>query len=237
MENKNNPTSADKLKGQATCDNRLNNNPGNTSTGGGQSGQYDKLNYGSEGCSTCKEDFGKNIDSLVGQVENHGSKEHKQQEHEVNAAFGKQDNHAAKTGANKSFDNYEKSPKSSGSYSDTDKNDGKEGSYTNGGKKEGGYANDGKSGSYDQTSKNGFNGQTGKNIPFDSANKDGVRNQTDKNTSYGSGDKNGQYGTTKTGDRSGEWNKDKKDPAYGNGMQTDAKNTADYQKKNGKEIK
>ncbi len=116
MENKTNSTTADEQKKQAACQDHLNNNPGGTSMGGGQSDQHDKLNYGSEGCDTCKQDFDKNIDSMVGQVENHGQKEHKQQEHEVNEAFGKNgiDN-------DKPFDSREERSKHSGIHNETDK--------------------------------------------------------------------------------------------------------------------
>lgn len=151
MENKNNPTPADELKKQGTCENQLNNNPGNTSTGGGQSDQYDKLNYGPTGCSTCKEDFDKNIDSMVGQVENHGAREHKQQEHDVNAAFGKEN-----IRANKPFEDRENDTEPSGGYADTDKKGGKES----------GYSHDGKGGSCDRTAGNGAYGHPDKNTPY-----------------------------------------------------------------------
>lgn len=211
MENKNNPTPADKLKKQGTCENQLNNNPGNTSTGGGQSGQYDKLNYGPTGCSTCKEDFDKNIDSLVGQVENHGSKEHRQQEHDVNAAFGRENIHATGTNTNihtnKSFDSHTNSPKPSGGYPDTDKKGGKES----------GYGHDGKGGSYGQTDKNGVYGHPDKNTSYDrniKNNPSGGWNKEQGGSTYGH---NTQPETKHTPGKS--------------------EHPADYQKKSGKEIK
>ncbi len=152
MENKTNSTTADEQKKQTEHQDYLNNNPGGTSMGGGQSDQHDKLNYGSEGCDTCKQDFDKNIDSMVGQVENHGQKEHKQQEHEVNEAFGKK----GIDSDSKPFDSREERSKQSGIHNETDKTGGKSGVYGQQGQ-EGQHGQQGQS----EWNKSGQTGQQG----------------------------------------------------------------------------
>ncbi len=181
MENKTNSTPADEQKKQTTPQDHLNNNPGGTSMGGGQSDQHDKLNYGSEDCcDTCKQDFDKNIDSMVGQVENHGQKEHKQQEHEVNEAFGKSGKEN-----DKPFDSREERSKQSGIHNDTDKT-GKSGVY---GQPQGHseWNKSGQTGQQGQNdwNKNGQTGQQGHNEWNKSTYGQGQGTQTETQNKYG----------------------------------------------------
>lgn len=222
MENKTkiNPATAEGQKNQTACQDHLNNNPAGTSMGGGQSDQHDKLNYGSEGCDTCKQDFDKNIDSMVGQVENHGQKEHKQQEHEVNEAFGKKgiDN-------DKPFDSREERSKQSGIHNETDKTGvyGQQGqSDWNKGGQQSQYGKDGKCCQTDQQGQSDWN-KTGQH---------GQQNQYGHESKGGHTDQQGH----------GDWNKS--GSTYGQGTQTGTQNNigkseygTGYKKENDKEIK
>ncbi len=218
MENKTNSTTADEQKKQTEHQDYLNNNPGGTSMGGGQSDQHDKLNYGSEGCDTCKQDFDKNIDSMVGQVENHGRKEHKQQEHEVNEAFGKKgiDND------DKPFDSREERSKHSGIHNETDKTGGKSGVYG----RQNQYGKEGKSCHTDRQGQGDWN-------------KD---SQYSQHGQQNHGDWNKDGHTDQQGHD--EWNKSGSTYGHGQGTQTQTQNNygksehdTGYKKENDKEIK
>ncbi len=222
MENKTNSTTADEQKKQTEHQDYLNNNPGGTSMGGGQSDQHDKLNYGSEGCDTCKQDFDKNIDSMVGQVENHGRKEHKQQEHEVNEAFGKKgiDND------DKPFDSREERSKHSGIHNETDKTGGKSGVCGQQGQSD--WNKDGQHGQQNREGKSCHTDQQG----HGDWNKDGQHGQQNR---YGQEGKSGQTGHD-------EWNKSGSTYGHGQGTQTQnnygkSEHNTGYKKENDKEIK
>lgn len=259
MENKTNPTTAGEQKNQTTCQDHLNNNPGGTSMGGGQSDQHDKLNYGSEGCDACQQDFEKNIDSMVGQVENHGQKEHKQQEHEVNAAFGK-----SGIDSDKPFDSREERSKQSGIHHDGDKTSGKGGVYGQQGQsgQSNPYGQQGQTGQYGKSGQTNQYGQTGQQGQSD-WNKSGQQNQYGQDGKSGQqgqndwnkGGQTGQYGQQNQfgqdgkGGQSGQqgqgdWNKSGQTYGQGQGAHTGTQNNigkseqgTGYKKENDKEIK